>query len=101
MSVELTVEQLRDHARKLDAIADSGREAVRAAEYVGTQGQAFGVLCSFVGEALAPAQDAGAASARAAVGMTSGLADIIRDVARGFEITDQVVSEAFDFLRGT
>lgn len=98
MSIQVTISELRSHAKKLDTISDSGQEAVDAGAYVTTSGEAFGVLCSFIGAALLPVQGAGVAAAGAACGLTNALAESVRGVANGFELTDEVVREAFEFM---
>lgn len=101
MTIDVVVEEMRDHSRKLDSIAQSGQEAVSAGQEVTTNGDAYGVICSFIGASLLPVQGSGVAVTMAATASVSALAEGVRATATVFESADGVVSDAFKWLKGS
>lgn len=98
--IDVVTEAMRRHAADLDDIAASGCAAVRAGVDVTTQGEAFGLMCAFIGRSLRPVQDAGIASTTLAVGSVRATAAQVRAVAAAFDEVDAVVAVAADRLRG-
>lgn len=94
----VVTDAMRRHATCLDGLADRGVVAVRAGREVSTPGDAYGVLCSFIGAALVPVQRLGVLDAEAAVGSLRAMADQVRVVAAGFDTTDAAVTRALDVL---
>lgn len=92
MSIDVVTEAMRNHANKLDAIADSGQEAVDAGSGNAVNGEAFGVLCSFIGDALSPVQTAGVVNSKIAVGGVSATAHSVRALATIFDEVDEAVN---------
>ena len=93
--IDIVVDQMNTHASKLDDVASSGQEGVDAGESVTTNGDAYGVMCQFIGAALLPVQTAGIVNSRAAVTSLTGTANAVRTVAKTIETTDELVSEPF------
>lgn len=91
--LEVDVESLRAHATRIRQIAQSGEEAVAAGKHVHAHGEAFGVLCSFIGAALEPFTLAGIGATEASVGMLNGLAKAVGETADLIETTDVQVGE--------
>lgn len=97
--IRLVVDDMRAHARELDGISQSGREAVEAGSSVRTQGEAYGLLCSFVGASTVPAQEAGILNTKLAVQSVRGVADALRYAAQQLERSDENAETAFSILR--
>ncbi|KQP64091.1 type VII secretion target [Nocardioides sp. Leaf285] len=100
MSIDVTLGEMRAHASHLDVIAETATEGVDAGRAVSIHGDAFGLLCAFIGEALEPVQSVGVDSAKAAVAGVSGTADAVRGLADIFGWTDDVVNDLFNVFKG-
>lgn len=99
-TLRLDTEAMRSHARDLDAIAESGREAVRAAEAAELASDALGGLCGpLINLFLGPVEQAGCLNARLAVGIIDGSADGLRDVADLMDATDGGIESGLDAMR--
>lgn len=101
MTLRVDTAALRAHASELDLIAESGVEAVRAAEAAELGSDALGGLCGpIVNAALGPLESAGCLNARAAVGLITGSADGLRDIADLLDSTDAGVTGSLAILWG-
>jgi hypothetical protein len=98
--IDLVTEAMRGHATDLDGIAGSGYDAVLAGEHVTTRGEAFGLMCAFIGRSLRPVQVAGIASTGLAISRVGATATQVREVAALFDEVDDVVASALDLFRG-
>ena len=94
------VAAMRAHAGRLDDVSQGGADATEAAGQVACNGEAFGILCSFVGAALLPAQQAGHLQAKLAQESVKGTAAGVRAMADGYELVDQAVEKAMKLLGG-
>lgn len=97
--LEVSIEGMRDSSRRLRRISNGGENAVAAAETVSAGGEAFGYLCSFIGEMLNPLEAAATGSARATMASIDGYATTTKVAADGLETADLVIGEVFDFLK--
>ena len=86
-------EALRAHAGKLDQIAADGADATEAAGQVTCNGDAFGILCSFVGAMLEPVEQSGIAEASAAQRSVTATASNMRGMATAYDTADEKVHE--------
>ncbi len=100
MGFEVNTEVMRSHAAKLDEIAASGRQGVEAGRSVAAQGEAFGIICSFIGAALAPVQQTGIAAAAAAADSLTGTAVGIRASAAAYDAADELSHERLSRFLG-
>lgn len=91
---------MRAHAGRLDHVSQSGADATEAANTVACNGEAFGILCSFVGAALLPVQQAGYLQAKLAQESVKGTAAGVRAMADGYDLVDQAVEKALKKLGG-
>jgi hypothetical protein len=98
--IDVVTEAMRKHAGDLDGIAATGYEAVQAGQGVSTSGDAYGLMCSFIGAALQPVQAAGIASTGLAVASIGATAMQVRAVAAVFDEVDDVVASAMNRFRG-
>ncbi|MEV7428570.1 MULTISPECIES: type VII secretion target [unclassified Nocardioides] len=98
--IKVVTEAMRSHAGQVEQLAVSAYDGVQAGRDMALDGSAFGVLCSFIGGALAPAQATGIAATGAAVGSLGATALQVRAVAKVFEEVDDVVGSAMDRFRG-
>ncbi|MFW6774039.1 type VII secretion target [Nocardioides sp. CPCC 205120] len=98
MSARLSadVDDLRQHAGRVDALVARPRSAEAAARSVSAPSDAFGALCGFVGAALTPFQAAGVRACRAAGEALEGAAADVRTCADELVATDVVASAAAD-----
>ncbi len=99
MSIDVVTEAMRGHADKLDTIAASGKEGVEAGTATLLNGEAFGVICSFIGAALVPVQSAGVVNSQIAVTGISGTANTVRALATVFDEVDEAVNEFMNVFR--
>ncbi|WZH50622.1 MAG: hypothetical protein PIR53_11355 [Nocardioides alkalitolerans] len=79
---------LRQHAARVDALAEEPRSALEAARTTAADHDAFGVLCSFLVPVLAGTQLTGIAACATTVGSLATAASEVRSVATGVEVTD-------------
>ncbi|GAB3769281.1 hypothetical protein FB382_002502 [Nocardioides ginsengisegetis] len=102
MSGEIAVvtDAMRRHAGDLDRLASWTYQGVEAGRTVSTPGDAYGVLCSFIGAAMVPAQATGIASTALAVASLGATAAQLRAVAEVFDEVDDVVGSAMNRFRG-
>lgn len=94
--IRLTSDSIRRHADAVDSVADLLREAGSAAAFVDASDDAYGILCSplFVPR-LNPLQDDAYTQYRDMEDTTRRLADLLRDVADGYDLTDELSAETF------
>jgi len=83
-----TTEELRRHARRVEAIADESAVVLDAAAGTAVSADAFGRLCSFVHGALAPLQVGGVAACATTVGALTLAAGELRATALGIDVAD-------------
>lgn len=101
MTLRTDTAALRSHATELDRIAGSGVEAVRAAQEARLGSDALGGLCGpIVNAVLGPLESAGCLNARLAVGLVTGSADGLRDIADLLDSTDAGATETMAALWG-
>lgn len=98
--LEVGTDALRRHAAEVEALADSAGVGVDAARRLTLTGPAFGRLCSFVGGALAPVQEAGVTSTSLAVGSLGATAASLRAAALVIDEVDEVVADTMHRIRG-
>jgi hypothetical protein len=101
MSIDVTISEMQAHANRLDGIADQARRGLDAARSVSCHGDAFGILCAFIGAQLTPVEEEGVAMPRLATGGIEGTAEMMRDLARLFQATDEVVGDVFSVFKGS
>lgn len=97
---DVSVDGLRAHAARLDEVSQAGADATDAAGQVVCGGEAFGILCSFVGAALLPTQTAGYLQAKLAQDSLKGTAAGVRLMADGYEAVDEAVAKGWKALGG-
>lgn len=97
--VDVVVTSMREHAKRLETIGEDGERGVDAAETVSCHGDAFGLLCSFLGTALIPVERVGVLTAKGAVAGIDGTAASMRGLALMFEEADEAISDAFDHFK--
>ncbi len=100
IDVRVSVEEMRAHADRLHDVANDGRTGVEAARTVSCHGDAFGLLCSFIGAKISPVEGVGVATAATAVTGIDATAEAIRGLATLFERADAAVDELFDLFKG-
>lgn len=98
--IDVVTDSMRKHAGDLDAMASSAYDGVQAGKHVTMSGDAYGVLCSFIGAAIAPVQATGIASTALAVTSLGATAAQLRSVAAVFDEVDDVVASAMDRFKG-
>lgn len=91
---------MRRHADTLDHIGARAEEAVQAAGDCVTGGEAYGLLCSFIGAAIAPVQVLGAAATVAATATIGGTAVGVRGMAEAYDAGDDAVSRGIRAVGG-
>lgn len=89
---------MRRHASHLEELGHSAAQATQAAGHVTCEGSAFGVLCSFIGVALKPVEDAGVAAAALAQGSVAATAESVRGMAAAYDEVDEMVAEGMKKL---
>lgn len=96
MSAELAVvqQELLRHAAALEGLAGRAREGLEPAASSAVEGRAFGLMCAFIGAALAPTREAGLAAARHGLGGVELAAAQLRAVGGLLESADQDVAGA-------
>lgn len=96
MAFEVVPDELRTHAKHLDALTDRLHTAVDAARSVVMDNAAYGVLCAFLPPIInKTTQDDATEALNAAVeGMTS-TADNVKMAAQSYDDTDQANAEPF------
>lgn len=97
---DVDVAGMRAHAGVLDGVSQAGADATEAANTVTCNGEAFGILCSFVGAALLPVQTAGYLQAKLAQESIKGTANGVRAMADAYELVDEAVGKAMKALGG-
>lgn len=98
--IHVVTEAMRQHAGDLDGLAASAYQGVEAGRGITTSGNAYGLLCSFIGGAMVPAQATGIASTALAVASLGATATQVRAVAAIFDEVDDVVATAMDRFKG-
>ncbi|MCW2792166.1 MAG: hypothetical protein JWO76_1264 [Nocardioides sp.] len=98
--IDVVTDAMRSHAGRLDQIASHGYEGVQAGQGITASGDAFGIMCSFIGAALQPVAQAGVATTAVAVGSIGATATQVRAVAKIFDEVDEVVEGAMNRFRG-
>jgi hypothetical protein len=100
MGIDLTPDQVRQHARDVDEVSRMLDEARAAAAHVRASTESYGHLVGplFTNLYLNPHGDEAIASYRKSVDGTQALADLLRAMADDFDHSDQ---RAADRLRGT
>lgn len=98
--VEVATDAMRRHAAEVEGLAASAYDGVQAGRYLLVSGDAFGVLCSFLGAALAPVQATGVATTSLAVGSLGATAGQLRATAAVLDEVDDVVAGALHRWRG-
>lgn len=97
--VDVVTGEMRQHASRLERIARDGERGVEAARTVSVEGDAFGLLCSFLGSALNPVEAVGVLTTQGAVAGIDGMAASVRGLATLFEETDDGVEAGFRYFR--
>lgn len=93
-NIDVVIDDMRKHAGQLDEIAGDAYEAVQAGGTITTSGDAYGVLCSFIGAAMLPVQTAGIAAAAGTVASIGATAGQLRVAAKVIEEADELVGAA-------
>ncbi|GGU24394.1 type VII secretion target [Nocardioides albus] len=95
-NIDVVVDDMRKHASQLDEIAGDAYAAVQAGSTITTSGDAYGILCSFIGAAMVPVQTAGIAAAAGAVASIGATAGQLRVAAKVIEEADELVGSALN-----
>lgn len=95
-NVDVVIDDMRKHASQLDEIAGDAHSAVKAGSTITTSGDAYGILCSFIGAAMAPVQTAGIAASAGAVASIGATAGQLRVAAKVIESADELVGSALN-----
>jgi hypothetical protein len=96
--IELSTDEVRQHARMVEEAATMCREAAAGADYVDLHDEVYGVLCSPLFLPIVnPLQDIAAREIQNGAEATAHLAVLLRTMADNVDITD---SEAARRLKG-
>ncbi|MBC9735023.1 type VII secretion target [Nocardioides marmotae] len=98
--IKVVTESMRTHAGQVEQLAVSAYEGVQVGGDMALDGEAFGVLCGFIGTALVPAQLTGVSATGAAVGSLAATGLQVRAAAKIFEEADEVIASVMDKFKG-
>jgi uncharacterized protein YukE len=92
---DVTVDELRAHASRLDALRDQLNTAVDAGRQVTLGGEAYGVICSFFVPIVQAVSQPGLDALTEAATSMSNTANSVRDTSTTYENTEQANTQPF------